>query len=771
VADVGVPGSVQALLGRRLAGLRPATGAALRVAAALGARFRFAHLAAVLGAEPTTAAVDEAVAVGLVAAAGPGRYRFAHPLIGEVVLAGLGVAARAAVHERVADALAGLAAAGGGVEPGVLAAHFREAVPVGRAADAVRHAVRAAEAALVALGYEDAVRWYRTALDLLDLAPGAAGRGELLVALSEAQRACGDPAAAAATGASAAAAAEDAGEHDLLALAALAVTGGAEGFEVPGAGAAGLALLEQARAAQPAGSALWVRLTARLAVALTRDAPQPRRTALAGAAVAAGRALGAAGPLAAALAARCDTTAGPDDVASRSADAAEVVALAGAVGDVRAELLGRRLRLVALLEAGDVAGADVEVGAFERRVVEVGQPLYAWYPPLWRSARALMDGRVEEAERLLDRAAAAGERAGSDNARLLVGVARWLSLLAAGAGTAQYRLLTGMAGAIDYTGTDFEVSLALSRAAAGQLDSAADVLDGLAEALRTAPVDAEWLAMLVQATELVALVGGHRLAAWLHETLLPHRTRHAVDGIGAFCHGSVERPLGTLAALLGRPEAARAHFAAARAAHVAIGAHRLVELTDADERRALGARSPAVAGPVFRRDGETWSLGYAGTAVAVRDSKGMADLAALLARPGTGVPAVELAGVVAGADLGEVVDAPARAAYRERLAALDVELAAADEAGDRERSMRADRERVALLDQLGQAYGMGGRARRAGRPVERARSTVTWRIREAIRRIEAVHPELGRHLRNSVRTGAVCSYEPETPVRWAGLTS
>lgn len=87
------------------------------------------------------------------------------------------------------------------------------------------------------------------------------------------------------------------------------------------------------------------------------------------------------------------------------------------------------------------------------------------------------------------------------------------------------------------------------------------------------------------------------------------------------------------------------------------------------------------------------------------------------------------------------------------------------------RSARADEERVALLAQLGQAYGIGGRARRAGSPAERARTTVTWRIRDALRRIEGVHPELARHLRNSVRTGSACSYEPETPVSWRGLTS
>jgi hypothetical protein len=43
---------------------------------------------------------------------------------------------------------------------------------------------------------------------------------------------------------------------------------------------------------------------------------------------------------------------------------------------------------------------------------------------------------------------------------------------------------------------------------------------------------------------------------------------------------------------------------------------------------------------------------------------------------------------------------------------------------------------------------------------------VTWRVRAAIRRIGELHPELGRHLANAVRTGTWCSYRPESPVAW-----
>ena len=54
----------------------------------------------------------------------------------------------------------------------------------------------------------------------------------------------------------------------------------------------------------------------------------------------------------------------------------------------------------------------------------------------------------------------------------------------------------------------------------------------------------------------------------------------------------------------------------------------------------------------------------------------------------------------------------------------------------------------------------------AGSPAERARTAVTARIRDAVRRIEQVHPELGRHLRKSVRTGTFCAYDPEEPHAW-----
>jgi hypothetical protein len=82
------------------------------------------------------------------------------------------------------------------------------------------------------------------------------------------------------------------------------------------------------------------------------------------------------------------------------------------------------------------------------------------------------------------------------------------------------------------------------------------------------------------------------------------------------------------------------------------------------------------------------------------------------------------------------------------------------------RAERAAAERDALVDELAAVTGLGGRARRAGSDTERMRKAVGNRIRQALARVEAVHPELGRHLRLSVRTGTFCRYEPDAEVRW-----
>lgn len=66
----------------------------------------------------------------------------------------------------------------------------------------------------------------------------------------------------------------------------------------------------------------------------------------------------------------------------------------------------------------------------------------------------------------------------------------------------------------------------------------------------------------------------------------------------------------------------------------------------------------------------------------------------------------------------------------------------------------------ALAAELARGLGLGGRARVAGSASERARINVQRHIRRAIRKIGEDHPDLGRYLDWTVKTGTFCSYQP-----------
>jgi len=191
--------------------------------------------------------------------------------------------------------------------------------------------------------------------------------------------------------------------------------------------------------------------------------------------------------------------------------------------------------------------------------------------------------------------------------------------------------------------------------------------------------------------------------------------------------------------------------------------------------RSTPASEPVtVPGNEFRLTGDTWSLSMAGRTVHMPDSKGLRDLHVLLRMPGKEIPATRLlnpAGgqeAVAAASLGgdTVLDDEAKAAYRRRLSTLDDQIESATLRGDDARAAAYDKEREALLTELRTATGLGGRTRRLGDEAERARKTVTARIRDTLRKLDSRHPELAKHLRATISTGTTCGYTPESRLSW-----
>lgn len=804
----GMPTSVRAVLDRRLATLSPECGRVLAVASVVGSPFDVEVVAEVTGVAGAllTDPIDEAITAGIVLGADFGHYRFTHGLFAEALYDELGEGGRAELHARVGAALERLRERGHDVEPAELARHFVAAAGLGSWDKAASYCLEAGDRAMESLAHEDAMRHYQRALACTDHLPrDERRRARGLVSLAEAAAACGERGLSRAACVEAAELARRDGSAELLARAALCFTSDPAGFEVVLFDREQVALLREALAALDEGSPLRARVLARLSVALSLAAPLEDRRELAEQAVAAARASEDEGAVGYALAAHCDTIAGPADVEHRLAAAEEIVDLAVTYQDRRLQLLGHRLRLVALLERGDALQAKAAVESYAEVAEQAHQPLYRWFVPLWRGAWALANGEFGECERRLREASALGTKARSTNAALMCGVQPWFLLMETGRAADGLDVLQEVIGSFTQPGSVQRISLALGLGAAGRLDEAVAHLDAISDDdLAAVPQDSEWLPMLAELSEAVALVGGHRLAAWTYDALRPHRHLFSVEGIGAVMIGSVEHHLGLLAASLGLPTEAAGHFRAA------LGAHRRMESTLLVARtlRASGAgadpgvtpegagtcghlgagmpiggdgRPPVSSGErdrersgnVFKREGEYWTLVHGGTVARVRDMKGLHDIAQLLGRPGREVHVLDLAGAAAASrdtyhegDLGEVLDVRARKAYRSRVNDLGDEIDEAEQLGDSERAAQARHERDMLVDQLATAYGLGGRARRSGDPSERARSTVTRRIHDALRRIDQAHPELGTHLRRSIRTGTFCAYEPDQPIDW-----
>lgn len=202
-------------------------------------------------------------------------------------------------------------------------------------------------------------------------------------------------------------------------------------------------------------------------------------------------------------------------------------------------------------------------------------------------------------------------------------------------------------------------------------------------------------------------------------------------------------------------------------------APRTVAVSDASADPGTDASADPGAAE-FRRNGPVWQLRWDGVTVHVPDAKGLRDLHSLLGLPGADVPAVQLLApeggelVVAAGQLGgdPVLDEEAKRRYKERLARLDAEIDRAAARDDTRQVETYDRERQALLDELRTAAGLGGRTRRLGDQTERARKTVTARIRDTLRKLETLHPALAAHLKASVTTGTTCAYRPERSPDW-----
>ncbi len=168
------PTELRGALGSRIGSLRSRTRAVLTVAAMIGDRFGLLALGAAcrMSAEAIAAAVSEAVDAGVLT--GERRsFRFAHPLVREVLLDSMLPAEREEIHGDLADVLEDLYASATGEHALEIAHHL---ILAGSGIDQKRlldYARRAADQAFAICAWRDAARFYDAATRATEVLPPA----------------------------------------------------------------------------------------------------------------------------------------------------------------------------------------------------------------------------------------------------------------------------------------------------------------------------------------------------------------------------------------------------------------------------------------------------------------------------------------------------------------------------------------------------------------------------------------------------------------------
>jgi hypothetical protein len=319
--------------------------------------------------------------------------------------------------------------------------------------------------------------------------------------------------------------------------------------------------------------------------------------------------------------------------------------------------------------------------------------------------------------------------------------------------------------------------------------------------------------------EAACALGDPATAAAAYRLLAPFDHLPMTASLGVACFGSTHLALGVACLTTGDHDAAVRHLRAAVHDNWALGHFPAVALSRSRLAQALALRAgqgdiaeaqhelrlarqeaaglgmtlpaaftaavpppgqaadPPSRGHVItcRRHGTRWRVTLGQRAAVVDHSVGMSYLAALVANPGTEIPAVDLAvgprpadaaaarGVVAegvSRSAQPVLDETAKQAYRQRLAGLQADIDEYERRNDLVRAERVRSERAWLIDELAAATGLRGRLRQFSGNAERARVSVGKAIRRSVEQVGRVDPVIAEELRACVRTGIRCCYLP-----------
>jgi hypothetical protein len=578
----GLPVSIREVINRRVARLGGQTQGALSLAAVIGRDFDTDVLAraAELDEDTVIALCDQAVAASLLAEADvPGRYTFAHALIERTLYDDLSAGRRGRTHRTIAEALEELYGDDPAERIGELAYHWAHASQPPDARKAIAYAQGAGDRALAQLAPDEALRWYRDALDLLDRAAAddPRRRAALLLGYGDAQRQTGDPEHRE-TLLAAGRLADDVDAVDVLVRAALrnnrgwnSIVGGVDHERVD--------MLKRALARLgDADSPDRARLLALLCVEATWDVNFDERLSLANEAVAVARRTGNTAALVDAIRLCHESINMPQTLELRRRWNAEACDLADALGDPLARLHANDFRFLAALEAGDLATMRVACTIFEAESERLGQPLNRWQIAYHGTFQRMLEGDLDAAERSATDGVTLGTAAGYPDDALTICRFQLMNLRWMQGRLHTRRSLSSMRS--NATPSEFQIfgaTFAFMKSFDDPDNEVGRLLD--TEVTDDFPLfaDSTWLVAHVLWADAAARAGHRPASTVLYERLLPWHDQFATSHTSV--HGGVAHYLGLLAHTLERHDDADRWFKQALAFHEAMEAPFFVALT------------------------------------------------------------------------------------------------------------------------------------------------------------------------------------------------
>ncbi len=588
--SVRLPESVRDVIAQRVGRMGPDAHRVLSAASIIGRDFDLALLSQVLE-EPeddVLAVIETALAASVVeeVEGKVDRFTFTHALVQHTMSSELPVARQRRLHRRVAEAIEAVAGPDPGARVGELAGHWLAATAPVDSAKALHYARLAGERALSCLAPDDALRWFRTALDVVD--PGDDGtRVGLLVSVGVAERQVGEPSYRA-TLLDAAALAQRLGDTPSLVAAALANNRGyhsssghidTERVEV----------LEAALAAVgPDDGIERALLLATVCAELAFSAEPARLQALFDEALAIARRIGDPRTIVEVTSRTRVAVGFPETARQRVEIDRESRRLADELDDPALIFHAAQALLWASAEIGDRDTVDRELATMHAIAEETGQATLRWLATYSAAMRAAMGGDPVESECLATEALEIGAGSGQPDAATFYGGQLVRVREMQGRFDELLPLLEDLVA--ENPGLPvFRSVYAHACAESGRLEVAARLLDDALSEGFDAPHDMQWSTATVL-WAMTAVRAGHRaVAEVLSPMLAPFDSQVAFTGltdIGPFAHY-----LGELAVLLGDLEAAQRHFDTALELEGRTGDPYMTALTRLGRARLLLERS------------------------------------------------------------------------------------------------------------------------------------------------------------------------------------